>query len=307
MVVSKTNLVKIKSRLVNKKNLKKSKNMLFEKQRRIMEDRKILKLIDEKLYGRRYNPGDLRFLAQENLITEFFISRLRKQTKRPIVVVALEDTGMPYVWSLMEKQNLEKQNIYVKKIRWSSTGQNYCYPNIKTQKALLNNILNIKLRNPLFVFVDSSKRRKMPASFIGLPYGHASYKSITQSLASLLEKKSKNVEIIGSKYSTQTPYSTVFKLNESKKWHKMLGKSKSKEENIPKSVKKIKVSEKMPKIENVDNLDCILFNPSRDRKTVKKDGGLWTSAAHDDVPLITNDPNVKKIVLYFTKKMRWEK
>ena len=208
---------KVKTKLVVEKiNIQLKNKSNFEKQKKIIST---IIALEKKITG--YNRESMvkysKILAREILITETFINRLRKESKRPIVVVGIERTGVPYTWSVKEKEG-----VYLSSLKYSS-----CKHNLKNEQIKnLNNFIKKKkenLKDPLFFFIDSSTRSKMPSSFTGCNIGHSCSISSKDAIKSVLKKE--NPKFIGYDWSL-----------------------KNKQERLPKEI-------------NLRNVNTILFNP----------------------------------------------
>jgi len=201
-----------------------------------------------------------KFLKQEILVTEYFANRIQRESKRPVVVIGVAKTGVPYTWSLETNTN-----IHLDYITYSSS-----WPDKKQEIQLIKTIdkYKQKLKNPIFIFVDSSVLKKMPSSFTGS----------LDSMDKLLERNKLNVKLIGYDNSAMNIFSeTTTKYN-------IYGN-------------------KLPNIKKIGkNIDVILFNPVKNRggaiKTAhtNKPFRYFMPVMHDNNPALQSK-HFKKYVL----------
>ncbi|MFA5745898.1 MAG: hypothetical protein WCX82_01775 [archaeon] len=152
-------------------------NILFEKVRagKIKDGYELEKEIEEVFYKYKLHFSDFEFMnsfRKEILITEFFVNRISKLTKRPIVVVGIASTGVPYTWSIKP----DGKKVIVDKFKYPSSNPDRRYGEVgdgtKTRiivNTFMKFINNYKqeYKDPVFIFVDASDSKKMPASFVG--------------------------------------------------------------------------------------------------------------------------------------------
>jgi len=171
-----------------------------------------------------------KILAREILITETFINRISRETKRPVIVIGNGGTGKPYTWSI---KNDPKRNIFIENFNFPSSG--YKKERIedtqnKLTKLIENTTKKIFIRTkqkPIFVFVDASRQNRMPASFTGIdnPNGFVKVKDAIHNLF-----ENKKTTLIGYDWS----------MHDNTKY--------------------------LPKNKEISTSDIILFNPVRERE-----------------------------------------
>jgi len=233
---------------------------------------------------KRFNSADIihaKFLAQELLLTETLVNRLHRVSKRPIVVIGIKSTGVPYTWGIKPKKN-----IVITTLNYPS----YNIVNFEDVKLTLLNILTkyrTQLKKPLFVFIDSSKDKRIPSSMVGtisnFRYKHSVFE-YTQPQDSI-------------KNTLENNYNIVRVLNYN--W----GEGKKISENPGNDF--ISFDTKNKNILN--KIDVILFNPSKERtiKIAHKDyKSEWESAAHDDNESRLGE-EYKKLVLHFLNETKY--
>jgi hypothetical protein len=186
-VKTKTN-VKLSVEEIKRKAELRKRNI--ERQKRLIKNIKILNLFSSRLRFQQFNSYS-RILAREILITEAFVNRLRKKTNRPIVVIGNGGTGKPYTWSIEKKSGM-----YIKDINYPSTKSNLNPEIILKLKKIITDTQH-KLKKPLFVFVDASRKDRMPAALTG--YTHEDYTQPNESISQILPKN--KVKIIGYDWS----------------------------------------------------------------------------------------------------------
>ena len=89
----------------------------IDRQKRLINE--IKQTIERHNFNKKYLEYS-KILAREILITETVINRLKKETKRPIVVIGNGGTGKPYTWSIKKGKN-----IYIREINFPSTRNKY--------------------------------------------------------------------------------------------------------------------------------------------------------------------------------------
>jgi len=243
-----------------------------------LKEKPLEKLFQRRKELREIKPDNIaiaKFLAKEVYITEAFVSRLSKATKRPIVVVSVLRTGKIYTSSIKESENLSKVELHYPSSYFSDNKMSVKDLNFAKQE-LIKMINNYKSKNPLFVFVDSSKNKRMPSSLVGLKdQSHEMYTKPEDSINGVLKQNNKNTII--------THYNLI------------RGKGNDKLDYLPKYSP-----------EQLNKIDAILFNPSKEvNKFIdyKNERKKWTSAPHDDYgQLLTKD--YEDIVLFFVNQMK---
>ncbi|MEI8364187.1 MAG: hypothetical protein WCF78_01905 [archaeon] len=226
-------------------------------------------------YKFKFSPYEVinaKFLAREAYITESFVSRLNKQTKRPIIVVGIKRTGVIYTSSI---ENNKK--IISTLIEYPST--NSIFEVLDAQNKLKKMMQNYrqKLDNPLFVFVDSSRAPRMPASLTGYAKDD-SHLPERKSIKGILEKDGEDVKRIGFNWSNDTSFQSF-----------------KKKDYLP------RLDEK-----ELEKLNAILFNPSVEQKRkISYDDkvGEWESAPHDDETNMLGS-HYNQLVLHFVNEMK---
>ncbi len=206
----------------------------------------------------------LKYLAKEVLITELFVNRLRRQTTRPIVVIGIERTGVPYTWSITP----DNKRVFLDSLVYSSTK---IHTTVFAQKTnLLRKIGEYRkeLRDPLFVFVDASSSARMPSSFVGSPELNGPYKLRKDCMETVLNQNNLKTKVVGYDWS----------MKDSSKY--------------------------LPKDIALEKLNAILFNPSKERKIKYKFEGEkieYSSAIHDDKCSLMDSLEFKETVLDIVK------
>ncbi len=166
----------------------------YVREKKIIGQAEIKKLYLELLENRGFlqHYTNLKFLAREAVITEMFVNRLRRQTSRPIVVLGISRTGVPYTWSIKPTRGLVVDKLY--------------YPSsyieeklVDVQKKVLAKLKKYRRIRPLFVFVDASSSQRMPSSFVGSNYYH--FINEKQSLNTLLKANGYKTKVIGYDWS----------------------------------------------------------------------------------------------------------
>ncbi|HNV01484.1 MAG TPA: hypothetical protein PKK60_03595 [archaeon] len=149
-------------------------------------------------YTNVFGVANAKFLARENLLTLLFVERLRRQTKRNILVVPIGKTGEPYTWG-----------IAATKPRGVTLTEIVAYPSTKAKPLIylaeidkLTKLHKSSEGNPVLVCVDSSNEARMPSSFVGNER-KLGYTKIIQSLKSMLKARGYKVIVMGYNYSTQ--------------------------------------------------------------------------------------------------------
>jgi len=162
------------------------------KARRIEKEISIFKKrrnkLKEKIKFIKYlQPGERNysfFLAKEILITETFVNRIQRESKKDVVVVGVKRTGVPYTWSIRPSEHIKLEPLkypsYDYPIRMNSYKER-----VKEMMAKYDDTKTI------FIFVDASQSPRMPSSFIGNHMGI----NFTDSINYLL--KSKNPKLVG--------------------------------------------------------------------------------------------------------------
>ncbi len=222
-----------------------------------------------------------KFLAQELLLTETLVNRLHKVSKRPIVVVGIKSTGVPYTWGLKSTKN-----IVVTKLHYPSSNI-VDFEDVKLD--LLNKlaIYRSKFKNPLFVFIDSSKDERMPSSMVGTTSNFKyklpvfKYTQPSDSIKHTLEENNNQVKVLNYNW----------------------GEGKKISENLRNDF----ISPYTKNKNILDKIDVILFNPSKERtiKIAHKDyKSEWESASHDDNESRLGE-EYKKLVLQFLNETKY--
>jgi len=227
-----------------------------------------------------------KFRAKELIITNAFVNRISKKSKRPIVVVGVKNTGTLYTAGIKTQKN-----IYLEQLYYPSSS---VYIDVSKGKENLKKLIEkYKKQNPIFIFIDSSTSKKMPASLIGDT--NITHTSFEESILGLLKKQKMNLKITGYNWS--------------------FGKLPFLEETILKNFteKKRKVQERdfLPNYttKELQDVNAILFNPSKESTKqieYKKTKGTWSSAHHDDSSLLQSQ-EYTKLVLYFANKFKIKK
>jgi hypothetical protein len=204
-----------------------------------------------------FSRGNSKFLARENLLTLLFIERLRRQTKRNIIVVPIGKTGEPYTWGI---EAIKPAGVKLSKM--------IEYPSSERRKSVyeqgLKNLLSILEKSgkrSIMVCVDSSMSRRMPSSFMGYPGKLGGFTSPENSIKNSLEREGYTVIPIGYDYSK---IKNFFRRS----------KTKSAVDKLPRNLK-------------LKDRTVILLNPSKERKVHLSVNGFpwkqrWNPAFHDD-------------------------
>ncbi len=198
-----------------------------------------------------------KFLAREALITLNFAERIRRQTKRSVVVIPIGKTGVPYTWGI---EALKPSGIELE--------QMLNYPSSAITDTVyttrFNKIMNIFKRknNPILIFVDSSREPRMPSSFAGHPRNSQYYTSAKNSLQFKFQQNGFRVIIARNGFARGLISETFRSVDRQG--------SKPKIDKLPRNFD-IRKGEKT----------VILLNPSKER-TIKIGGKKWGSALHDD-------------------------
>lgn len=135
-----------------------------------------------------YQIQQIKYLARDVLITEFFINRIARQTKRPIVVLTIGNTGKPYAFSLKETSK-----IHLDSLDYPSSEKN-SKEMMNIKKNLISKLEKYKKLNPVFIFLDASHYRRMPSSFVGFK---ETYTNPQQSLSHALKQQNMNTLLVG--------------------------------------------------------------------------------------------------------------
>ena len=223
----------------------------------------------------RFTPSEVinaKFLAREAYITEAFVSRLNKQTKRPIVVVGIKRTGIIYTSSIEGNKNIIKTQI-----EYPSTNSKFEVINAQNKLKKMMEEHRKKLDNPLFIFVDSSRAPRMPSSLTGYAKDD-SHLPENKSIKGVLENDGEKIKRIGFNWSDDT------------------------------SIISFKKKDYLPKLDSkeLNSLNAILFNPSVEQKRkigYKNIIEKWESAPHDDQANMLGS-HYNQLVLHFVKEMK---
>lgn len=245
---------------------------LSEKEKAILKKRKleILKEIEnlKVYYGinlHDYNLSNLinysTILAREILITESFINRIKRESKRPVVVIGNGGTGEPYVWSIKSNKDLFVINGINYPSVYGSEGylKNRRVEAIEKIKKMFN---KYDSKKPIYIFVDSSTSARMPSAFLGFDQyrNNGTYMPFEYSLYSILENFGKETSAVGYNWSSNSA-----KIILRDYYNRNL-------------LDKLQFNDRLPKNNiNLKNTDVILFNPVGKGKDPEK-----YSALHDD-------------------------
>jgi hypothetical protein len=146
--------------------------------RKNIKRKKIDAIKKEHLWDASY----ARNLAKEVLITECFIKRMQVESKKTIVAIVVERTGVPYIWSIKPSKYIK-----VETLKYPSYEDSVNY----YRKDIEKMISKYDSKKTIFVFVDASRRPAMPGSFIGSDYGMPYKNSLKYFLTQTLKLSTK--------------------------------------------------------------------------------------------------------------------
>ena len=225
----------------------------------------------------RIGPKKVMSLAHFALITELYARRIRKESKRPVIVISITSTGLPYTSTINKNSaKFARQGIFFDSLRYPSSHNTFT--RIENSQKELRSLIarhNAIHSNPLFIFVDSSKSPRMPSSFVGSSNAHSIQKR--DSMRTVLHKMGLGVAIDGYRWSIPS------KTTSNKLGHLELANEKK---GIKLAAHKTIFQPKRP-------VDVILFNPERGPRIVGRE--VVSPAPHDDV-LEAKHPDFIEIV-----------
>ena len=204
VIKTKTNNIQLSAKEFKRKENIKKQELDKIKLEILMEKKKLMLFHNESMVKRLSTYCS--FLAQEILITETFVSRIKKETNRDIVIIGNGGTGKAYTWSIKKDDKLHIEHFNYPSTRSHLTSDTF--NNFK------NNIINkYKSKNPIYIIVDASKSNRMPSSLVGFNKDNR-YTQTKESLNAKLTKIKLKTAIVGYDWSMKNGLKYLPHLNE---------------------------------------------------------------------------------------------